>query len=64
MMMMLFIESMLFGFLKMKKYELKIGGVYGGVFEVEYFEYGVVKIEWMKGIVEKLRVYIEKGEVK
>lgn len=59
-----FIESMLFGFPKTKKYEPKTGGVYGGVLEAEHPEYGVVKIERTKGTAEKLRVYTEKGEVK
>lgn len=62
--MMSFIESMLFGFPKTKKYEPKTGGVYGGVLEAEHPEYGVVKIERTKGTAEKLRVYTEKGEVK
>ncbi|MGK9265179.1 AAA family ATPase [Bacillus inaquosorum] len=59
-----FIESMLFGFPKTKKYEPKTGGVYGGVLEAEHPEYGVLKIERTKGTAEKLRVYTEKGEVK
>ncbi|KAF1680337.1 MULTISPECIES: ATP-binding protein [Bacillus] len=62
--MMSFIESMLFGFPKTKKYEPKTGGVYGGILEAEHPEYGVLKIERTKGTVEKLRVYTEKGEVK
>ncbi|MBK4205546.1 hypothetical protein EGI09_16850 [Bacillus subtilis] len=62
--MMSFIESMLFGFPKTKKYEPKTGGVYGGVLEAEHPEYGAVKIERTKGTAEKLRVYTEKGEVK
>lgn len=59
-----FIESMLFGFPKTKKYEPKSGGVYGGILEAEHPEYGVLKIERTKGTAEKLRVYTEKGEVK
>lgn len=59
-----FIESMLFGFPKTKKYEPKSGGVYGGILETEHPEYGVLKIERTKGTAEKLRVYTEKGEVK
>lgn len=59
-----FIESMLFGFPKTKKYEPKTGGVYGGVLEAEHPEYGVLKIERTKGTAEKLSVYTEKGEVK
>lgn len=62
--MMSFIESMLFGFPKTKKYEPKTGGVYGGVLEAEHPEIGAVKIERTKGTAEKLRVYTEKGEVK
>ncbi|MGG3030007.1 DNA repair/recombination ATPase SbcE [Bacillus stercoris] len=62
--MMSFIESMLFGFPKTKKYEPKSGGVYGGILEAEHPEYGVLKIERTKGTAEKLRVYTEKGEVK
>ncbi|MBU2660741.1 ATP-binding protein [Bacillus cabrialesii] len=62
--MMSFIESMLFGFPKTKKYEPKTGGVYGGVLEAEHPEYGVIKIERTKGTAEKLRVYTEKGQVK
>ncbi|MFC7799483.1 DNA repair/recombination ATPase SbcE [Bacillus subtilis] len=62
--MMSFIESMLFGFPKTKKYEPKTGGVYGGVLEAEHPEYGVLKIERTKGTAEKLSVYTEKGEVK
>lgn len=58
--MMSFIESMLFGFPKTKKYEPKTGGVYGGVLEAEHPEYGAVKIERTKGTAEKLRVYTEK----
>ncbi|MDR4434598.1 ATP-binding protein [Bacillus tequilensis] len=61
--MMSFIESMLFGFPKTKKYEPKTGGVYGGILEAEHPEYGVMKIERTKGTAEKLRVYTEKGEV-
>lgn len=61
---MFFIKSVLFGFLKLKKYELKIGGVYGGVVELNYDDYGVVKIEWIKGAVEKVRVYMVLGEIK
>lgn len=59
-----FIESMLFGFPRTKKYEPKSGGVYGGILEAEHPEYGVLKIERTKGTAEKLRVYTEKGEVK
>ncbi|MBL3649072.1 ATP-binding protein [Bacillus sp. RHFS10] len=62
--MMSFIESMLFGFPKTKKYEPKTGGVYGGVLEAEHPEYGVLRIERTKGTAEKLRVYTENGEVK
>ncbi|MDO3661913.1 ATP-binding protein [Bacillus sp. C28GYM-DRY-1] len=62
--MMSFIESMLFGFPKTKKYEPKTGGAYGGVLEAEHPEIGAVKIERTKGTAEKLRVYTEKGEVK
>ncbi|MCY8103168.1 ATP-binding protein [Bacillus mojavensis] len=62
--MMSFIESMLFGFPKTKKYEPKSGGVYGGVLEAEHPEYGVMKIERTKGAAEKVRVYTEYGEVK
>ncbi|PRS04643.1 ATP-binding protein [Bacillus halotolerans] len=62
--MMSFIESMLFGFPKSKKYEPKSGGVYGGVLEAEHPEYGVMKIERAKGTAEKVRVYTETGEVK
>lgn len=62
--MMSFIESMLFGFPKSKKYEPKSGGVYGGVLEAEHPEYGVMKIERTKGTAEKVRVYTESGEVK
>lgn len=50
--MMSFIESMLFGFPKTKKYEPKTGGVYGGVLEAEHPEYGVLKIERTKGTAE------------
>ncbi|MCY7916640.1 ATP-binding protein [Bacillus vallismortis] len=59
-----FIESMLFGFPKTKKYEPKTGGVYGGFLEAEHPEFGLLKIERTKGTAEKLRVYTEKGEVK
>ncbi|MDL5613340.1 ATP-binding protein [Bacillus halotolerans] len=62
--MMSFIETMLFGFPKSKKYEPKSGGVYGGVLEAEHPEYGVMKIERTKGTAEKVRVYTETGEVK
>ncbi|MCY9090668.1 AAA family ATPase [Bacillus mojavensis] len=62
--MMSFIESMLFGFPKSKKYEPKSGGVYGGVLEAEHPAYGVMKIERTKGAAEKVRVYTESGEVK
>lgn len=62
--MMSFIESMLVGFPKSKKYEPKSGGVYGGVLEAEHPAYGVMKIERTKGAAEKVRVYTESGEVK
>ncbi|PRS07904.1 hypothetical protein C6W22_13635 [Bacillus atrophaeus] len=62
--MMSFIESMLFGFPKTKKYEPKTGGVYGGILEAEHHEYGRIKVERTKGTSGRVRVYTAAGEVK
>ncbi|MCG8395914.1 AAA family ATPase [Bacillus atrophaeus] len=62
--MMSFIESMLFGFPKTKKYEPKTGGVYGGILEAEHHEYGRIKVERTKGASGRIRVYTAAGEVK
>ncbi|MEC0805679.1 ATP-binding protein [Bacillus atrophaeus] len=62
--MMSFIESMLFGFPKTKKYEPKTGGVYGGILEAEHHEYGRIKVERTKGVSGRVRVYTAAGEVK
>lgn len=52
-----FIESMLFGFPKTKRYEPKAGGIYGGMLEAVHPAIGHIRIERTAGRPEKVNVF-------
>ncbi|MFC1285597.1 AAA family ATPase [Bacillus paralicheniformis] len=59
-----FIESVLFGFPKTKRYEPKTGVIYGGMLEVGHPELGRIRIERTAGKPERVTVYLEDGSTK
>ncbi|PAD00640.1 AAA family ATPase [Bacillus paralicheniformis] len=61
---MLFIESVLFGFPKTKRYEPKTGVIYGGMLEVGHPDLGQIRIERTAGKPERVTVYLEDGSTK
>ncbi|WP_321827174.1 AAA family ATPase [Bacillus paralicheniformis] len=59
-----FIESVLFGFPKTKRYEPKTGVIYGGMLEVGHPDLGQIRIERTAGKPERVTVYLEDGSTK
>ncbi|MCJ2144950.1 AAA family ATPase [Bacillus sp. B19-2] len=59
-----FIESVLFGFPKTKRYEPKTGVIYGGMLEVGHPDLGRIRIERTAGKPERVTVYLEDGSTK
>ncbi|MCY8025511.1 AAA family ATPase [Bacillus sonorensis] len=59
-----FIESMLFGFPKTKRYEPKAGGIYGGMLEAVHPAIGHIRIERTAGRPEKVNVFLEDGSTR
>ncbi|WFA06273.1 AAA family ATPase [Bacillus sp. HSf4] len=59
-----FIESMLFGFPKTKRYVPKTGGIYGGMLEARHPELGHIRIERIAGKPERVTVYLEDGSTR
>jgi uncharacterized protein YhaN len=59
-----FIESVLFGFPKTKRYEPKTGVIYGGMLEVGHPDFGQIRIERTAGKPERVTVYLEDGSTK
>ncbi|MGN9866180.1 AAA family ATPase [Bacillus swezeyi] len=59
-----FIESMLFGFPKTKRYEPKTGGIYGGMLEARHPELGNIRIERIAGKPERVNVFLEDGSTR
>lgn len=59
-----FIESVLFGFPKTKRYEPKTGAIYGGMLEVGHPDLGRIRIERTAGKPERVAVYLEDGSTK
>ncbi|MDA1476033.1 ATP-binding protein [Bacillus changyiensis] len=59
-----FIESVLFGFPKTKRYEPKTGGTYGGMLEVHHHEFGHLRIERTAGKPERVNIYLENGSIR
>lgn len=59
-----FIESMLFGFPKTKRYEPKAGGVYGGMLEALHPAFGNIRIERTAGKPDRVNVFLEDGSIR
>lgn len=59
-----FIESVLFGFPKTKRYEPKTGVIYGGMLEIGHPDLGQIRIERTAGKPERVAVYLEDGSTK
>lgn len=59
-----FIESMLFGFPKTKRYEPKAGGVYGGMLEAVHPAFGNIRIERTAGKPDRVNVFLEDGSIR